>query len=198
MTNISMKRITGVCLVKERWIFVGLRIVVLGLPALLAVPRAAAQADAQLLPHNPQCTLQSFVRRDDEVDPEVLEQLAPSGVLKVGVNYGNPNNATLDASGLLHGVAVDLACILARRLGVEVDFAGYPGVVPFEQGFANGEWTIGFSHDPALGPPTFAYAHPHIGVENTYLVPEGSPIQSVADADQPGIRISVARGNAPD
>ncbi len=179
---------------KERWIFVGLRIVVLALPALLAVPRAAAQ----LLPHNPQCTLQSFVRRDDEVDREVLQQLAPSGVLKVGLNYGNPNNATLDASGLLHGVAVDLACILARRLGVEVDFAGYPGVATFEQGFANGEWTIGFSHDPALGPPTFAYAHPHIGVENTYLVPAGSPIHTVADADQPGIRISVARGNAPD
>ncbi len=183
---------------KERWIFEGLRIVVLALPALFAVPRAAAQADAQPLPQNPQCTLQSFLHRDDNVDDAVLQQLAPSGVLQVGVNYGNPNNASLDSSGRLHGVAIDLACILARRLGVEVEFIGYPGIAKFNQGFANGEWTIGFAHDPSLGPTTFAYAHPHIAVENTYLVPAGSPIHTVADADQPGISISVARGNSPD
>jgi len=116
----------------------------------------------------------------------------------VGINYGNPNNATRDAAGLLHGVAVDMACVLARRLGVEVQFIGYPGVPPLMQGLANGEFTIGFTQDPGLGPTNIAYANPHVGVENTYLVPAGSSIQTVADADQPGVRISVATGNAPD
>lgn len=164
--------------------------------AAIAVP-VQAQADAQPLPHNPQCTLQSFLHRDDNVADDVLQQLAPGGVLKVGINFGNPNNASLGASGF-HGMAVDLSCILARRLGVEVQFIGYPGTAAFNQGFANGEWTIGFAHDPSLGPTTFAYAHPHIGVENTYLVPSGSSIHTVAEADKPGIRISVARGNSPD
>jgi hypothetical protein len=38
----------------------------------------------------------------------------------------------------------------------------------------------------------------HLGVENTYLVPDASPFQSVADVDAPGVLISVAQGNSPD
>ena len=42
--------------------------------------------------------------------------LAPTGKLRVGINYGNPVLAKKDStSGDLHGVAVDLARELARR-----------------------------------------------------------------------------------
>jgi polar amino acid transport system substrate-binding protein len=74
----------------------------------------------------------------------------------------------------------------------------YAGVPTFTQGFEAGEWSLGFTFDPQLGPPNFAYANPHVGVENTYLVPGSSPFQSVADVDQPGVLISVAQGNSPD
>jgi len=157
----------------------------------------AALANGQP-PHDPQCTIQSYVGADRHVPGRVFDELTPTGILLVGVNYGNPNNATRDSAGLLHGVAIDLACVLAQRLGVEVQFIGYPGIGPMIQGFDNGEWTVGFSFDPALSGPMFAYAHPHLGVENTYLVPGDSPIQTVADADRPGVQISVARGNSPD
>jgi polar amino acid transport system substrate-binding protein len=159
---------------------------------------SVAVADDQPLPSDPQCTIQSFVGADRHVSNRVYEELAPTGILRVGVNYGNPNNATRDRAGLLHGVAIDLACVLARRLGVEVQFIGYPGVGSMMQGFDNDEWTVGFSFSPELSGPTFAYAHPHIGVENTYLVPGDSPIQTTTDADRPGVRISVARDNSPD
>lgn len=164
---------------------------------MLAMP-ALAQQDHQPLPSNPQCTIQSFLSADRHVPPGARQVLAPDGTLRIGVNYGNPNNAKLLASGQLQGVAIDLGCILALRLGVEVEFVGYPGVDSFLQGFDAGQWTLGFTFDPDLGPPNFSYAHPHIGVQNTYLVPAGSLIQTPADADQPGVRISVARGNSPD
>ncbi len=184
---------------RHRLVFTYSAILFLALFGISRAPAASAQQDSDPpLPHNPQCTIQNFVPVDDHVRDEVFQQLTPTGTLMVGINYGNPNNATRDAAGLLHGVAVDMACVLARRLGVEVQFIGYPGVPPLMQGFANGEFTIGFTQDPALGPTNIAYANPHIGVENTYLVPAGSLIQTVADADQPGIRISVATGNAPD
>jgi polar amino acid transport system substrate-binding protein len=128
----------------------------------------------------------------------VYRELAPDGVLRIGVNYGNPNNASIDPTGTLHGVAVDLGCVLARRLRIEVEFVPYPSIPTFTQGFEAGEWSLGFTFDPQFGPPTFAYAHPHIGVENTYLVPGTSPFQSVDDVDQPGVLISVAQGNSPD
>lgn len=149
-------------------------------------------------PHNPACTLTSFLERWRQVPDGVYPELAPEGVLKIGVNYGNPNNASIDANGNLQGVAVDLGCILARRLGLEVEFVPYAGLPTMIQGFGSGEWSLGFTFDPQFGPQTFAYAHPHLVVENTYLVPGASPFQSVADVDQTGVLISVAQGNSPD
>ena len=164
---------------------------------MLAVLASASDSDS-FPPHNPECTIKSFLEPAQGIPSRVYVQLAPAGVLKIGVNYGNPNNAKIDASGRLQGLAVDLGCILSRKLGVEVEFVRYPGVPPLMQGFANGEWTLGFTFDPQLGPPNFAYAHPHVGVENTYLVPPNSTFQTVSDVDQPGVRISVADGNSPD
>jgi polar amino acid transport system substrate-binding protein len=37
-----------------------------------------------------------------------------------------------------------------------------------------------------------------VAVEDTYLVPTGSPIHTTADADRPGIRIAVPSRSAPD
>jgi polar amino acid transport system substrate-binding protein len=157
-----------------------------------------AQSLDQPAPHNPACTLTSFLRPWREVPDGVYQELAPDGVLRIGVNYGNPNNGSIDATGNLQGVAVDLGCILARRLGLDVEFVAYPSVPTLTQGFDAGEWTLGFTFDPQFGPQTFAYAHAHLGVENTYLVPGTSPFMSVADVDQPGVLISVARNNSPD
>jgi polar amino acid transport system substrate-binding protein len=162
---------------------------------------SVAMADDQPLPHNPQCTIQSFVGADRHVPNHVHDELAPTGTLLVGVNYGNGSNATRDDAGLLHGVAIDLACVLAQRLGVEVQFIGYPAAAPMLQGYDNGEWTVGFSFSPDFAPPPppdLLYAHPHIGVANTYLVPGDSPIQTVDDADRPGVRISVGVNNSAD
>ena len=40
------------------------------------------------------------------------------------------------------------------------------------------------------------FSSPFIQSEYTLLVPAGSPIRSIADADQPGIRIAAVRGHA--
>ena len=174
------------------------RIGAVSLMLLLRSAPVLARTSHQPPPHNPVCTLTSFLQRWRGVPDDVYSELAPEGVLKIGVNYGNPNNASIDANGSLQGVAVDLGCILARRLGLEVEFVPYAGIPAMMQGFDSGEWSLGFTFDPQFGPQTFAYAHPHLAVENTYLVPGASPFKSVADVDQTGVLISVAQGNSPD
>jgi polar amino acid transport system substrate-binding protein len=172
-----------------------------GAVSLILLLRSApvlARTTYNALPHNPACTLTSFLRPWREVPDGVYTELAPEGVLKIGVNYGNPNNASIDATGTLQGVAVDLGCILARRLRVEVEFVPYAGIPTMMQGFDSGEWSLGFTFDPQFGPQTFSYAHPHLVVENTYLVSGASPFKSIADVDQTGVLISVAQGNSPD
>jgi polar amino acid transport system substrate-binding protein len=42
------------------------------------------------------------------------------------------------------------------------------------------------------------FTPPSMEVENTYLVPTGSPIRTTADANRPGFRIAVPSRSAPD
>ena len=57
----------------------------------------------------------------------VTASLAPTGKLRVAINYGNAVLAARnEATGELTGTSVDLARELARRLGVEPVFTGFP------------------------------------------------------------------------
>ena len=131
-------------------------------------------------------------------DAAVLHDLAPGGPLRVGINYGNPNNASRNpATGQLSGVAVDLACTLARGTDRPLTVVGYSGVPPMLAGLTRGDVDLAFTLASA-GSKVVNVAISHLGVENTYLVPDASPYQSVADVDAPGVLISVAQGNSPD
>ena len=131
-------------------------------------------------------------------DAAVLNDLAPGGPLRVGINFGNPNNATRNpVTGQLSGVAVDMACVLVRGTDRPLTVVGYSGVPPMLAGLTSGAVDLAFTLASA-GSNVVNVAISHLGVENTYLVPNGSSFQSVADVDAPGVLISVAQGNSPD
>lgn len=150
--------------------------------------------------------LTTWLRNDDSPAPpsaglqQAVQELAPSGVLRVGINYGNRNNGSLDLStGELSGVGVDLGQGLAARLGIPVRFVGYPGIPAAEAGLHADEWDIYFSGGAMAPWPTETdILPPHLQVPNFYIVADESPIRSNGDADRPGVRIGVARGNNPD
>jgi polar amino acid transport system substrate-binding protein len=146
---------------------------------------------------SPVCDVDGAIWEGDP-DAAVLHDLAPDGPLRVGINYGNPNNASRNpATGQLSGVAVDLACTLARGTDRPLIVVGYSGVPPMLAGLTGGDVDLAFTLASA-GSNVVNVAISHLGVENTYLVPDASPFQSVADVDAPGVLISVAQGNSPD
>ena len=54
-----------------------------------------------------------------DVSPDIVTELAPTGTLRVAINFGNSVLAQKDpATGELRGVAVDVMRELASRLGV--------------------------------------------------------------------------------
>ncbi len=162
-------------------------------------PRAPLRADQIAV------TLSSFVCDADgaswEGDPDaaVLHDLAPSGVMRVGFNYNNRNNAARNpTTGALSGPGIDLSCKLAQGMHLPFGAIAYFGVPPLLVGLANGDWDAAFAFDQTLEPPGITAAVPHIGVDNTYLVRSDATFQKVADVDAPGVRISVAQGSSPD
>ena len=132
-------------------------------------------------------------------NPELLAELAPTGVLRAGINLGNYLLVTgRSASDEPMGVSPDLARAVADRLGVPVAYVAFERPDTLADAVNTGAWDIGLiSAEPARAEKiTFSAAYAEI--EATYLVPPGSPLCTIADVDRPGIRISVSTGSAYD
>ena len=131
------------------------------------------------------------------ITPAVRADLAPSGTLRAGVNYGNVILAAKDpASGESRGVAIDLTRELDRRLGVPIELVAYDSVAVIVDAVRTGAWDIAFlGIDPAReGEIGFTAAY--LEIEATYLVPAGSPLGAVGDVDREGVRVAApARAN---
>lgn len=131
--------------------------------------------------------------------PSLRFQLAPTGKLRVGINYGNPILATKDAdSGELRGVAVDLAHELARRIDIRAELVGFESAGQMVAGLKAGAWDVAFlAIDPGRA-DEIDFTAPYIEIEGTYLVPPDSSLRALEDVDRDGVRIGVSANSAYD
>ena len=126
-----------------------------------------------------------------ELTPAVRKDLAPTGALRVGINYGNFILATRDAAtGESRGVAIDLANELARRLGVRVEIVAYDSVAVMVEAAPSNTWDIAFLGSDPAREKLIDFTAAYLEIEATYLVPAGSPLRAVADVDRPGVRVA--------
>ncbi len=122
---------------------------------------------------------------------EAVSQLAPTGVLRAGINMSNFLLVTgKTADGDPQGVSPDMARAVAERLGVELKLVPYK--TPGELGDAagSGVWDIGNIGAEPQRAKTIDFTAAYVEIEATYLVPANSPLQSIADVDKAGMRIA--------
>jgi len=131
--------------------------------------------------------------------PFLRTDLAPSGKLRVGINYGNPVLARRDpASGELSGVAVDLARELGRRVELPVELVGFDAAGKMFEAVKTGGWDVAFlAIDPARA-NEIDFAPAYILIEGTYLVPADSKFRTNEEIDREGVRIGVSANSAYD
>src|ERR1700733_4678712 len=129
--------------------------------------------------------------------PEVIKDLAPTGTLRAAINAGNVVLVQKDASGV-HGVTVDLANELARRLGMPIALTVYDAAGKVTDAVKNGEWDVPFLAIEPVRAAVIGLTAPYVIIEGTYMVAAGSPLKTIADVDRDGIRIAVAKGSAYD
>lgn len=133
------------------------------------------------------------------LDPALRSEIAPTGILRAAINYGNPVLAQRGADGTPAGVSAELARELGRRLDVPVSFETFEtaGAVVAALGGAR-DWDVAFlAIDPERG-QTIAFSPPYVIIEGAYLVRTESPIADNSEVDRPGIRIAVGRNTAYD
>lgn len=129
----------------------------------------------------------------------VSSTLAPTGKLRVAINYGNAVLAARnEATGELTGTSVDLARELARRLGVEAVFTGYPTAGKVVETVKTGTLDLMFLAIDPLRANEISYTAAYVVIEGAYAVPNASPIKANEDVDRKGMRVVVGRGSAYD
>lgn len=133
----------------------------------------------------------------NDVAPAVRSELAPSGMLRVGINHGNFLLVTPGSSAEApRGVAPDLARELGRRLGVPIAFSRYDTAGALGDAVRAGAWDVAFLGAEPQRATEIAFTAAYLEIPATYLVPAGSPIRSIADVDREGVRIAVAERSA--
>ena len=139
------------------------------------------------------CVMQTTVPVD------VRRELAPTGELRAGINYGNPVLVQRDpAGGDPLGVAPDLARELARRLGVPIRYVTFDAAGKLADAAKGGALDVVFlAIDPERA-ADITFTAPYVQIEGTYLVRKDSRFKTLDDVDREGVRILVGAKSAYD
>jgi polar amino acid transport system substrate-binding protein len=125
-------------------------------------------------------------------------ELAPAGVLRAAINFGNSVLARREPDGSPGGITADLARELARALHARVEFVPYEQAGEVFAGLDHDAWDICFLAIEPVRAARIAFTAPYLTIEGVYLVPAASPLQHAADVDRDGARIGVIAGSAYD
>lgn len=133
------------------------------------------------------------------IPDDIRQELAPRGVLRAGINLGNPVIAQRAAGGgEPNGVGPELAREFARRVGLSIEFACYETAGKLADAVRQGAWDVAFlAIDPERALDidfTEAYVH----IEGTYMVRTESPLRTIGDVDRAGVTIAVGLKTAYD
>lgn len=115
--------------------------------------------------------------------------------LVVGMELSYPPFETIDASGKPTGVSVDLAEALGAYLGRPVRISNIPftGLIPSLK-TGKVDCVISSMTDTPERRTSIAFSDPYLTIGLALLVAKNSPIQSLADLDQPGRTLAVRQG----
>lgn len=124
-------------------------------------------------------------------------ELAPTGVLRAGINLSNfllVTGRTEKSEPV--GVAPDMAREIAASLGVPVTYVSFKSPGELADQVNNNVWDIGLIGAEPQRAASISFTAAYVEIEATYMVPKGSPIKSIADVDKPGVRIAVSARSA--
>ena len=123
-----------------------------------------------------------------------LKELAPTGKLRVAIAVSPAPSALYavkdPASGQYRGVTIDLGTGLGKRLGVPVELVPYLASGEITEAADKGVWDVTFMPYDAERAKHVDFGAAYHLLQSTYLVAPGSPIQTLAEVDRPGVRIA--------
>ena len=127
---------------------------------------------------------------------ELRQALAPTGTLRIAVYPGSPTSLVrAPGSGEMRGLSVEIGRELARRLGVPSQIVVLQRAAEVVDALKAGRADFGITNATPARAQDVDFTPPLVAIELGYLALPGSPVQALADVDQPGMRIGVTQGS---
>jgi polar amino acid transport system substrate-binding protein len=127
------------------------------------------------------------------IDSKTREQVAPTGQLRVAIAVGSAVSAVWatrdNGTGEPRGPTVDLARLLAARIGAPLELVEYPSSGAIIEAAPSGAWDVSFTPVDAERKKVVDFGPNYFLGESTYMVPDGSRINSIEEVDQNGVRV---------
>ena len=132
--------------------------------------------------------------------PDDAAIVAPGGVLRVGIAVGPALSAMWTvrdpATGQPRGVTVELGRALAERLGLPLQLVEHASSGEVIKTAATGAWDVAFTPVDAERKTMVLFGPNYALGRSTYMVPAGSMARTLADIDQPGVRVAGVENTA--
>lgn len=130
---------------------------------------------------------------------DVKSQLAPTGILRAGINMANKLLVTGETpAGDPDGVGPEFARNIADKIGVDIVYVPFPRPGDLADAVDDNVWDIGLIGAEPSRAEKIEFSAAYVEIEATYLVPEGSPLKTIEDVDAEGVRIAVSGRSAYD
>jgi polar amino acid transport system substrate-binding protein len=126
-------------------------------------------------------------------DPRVAD-LVQAGSIRVGLFL--PQYTKDPVTGELRGVWAEIARAFAARVGIEVELLAKPTPQEAVACLKASACDLLFLPLDGRAAEIGDFSHPIFQFDYTLLVPAGSSIRSVADADRAGVRVAAVRNHA--
>jgi polar amino acid transport system substrate-binding protein len=131
------------------------------------------------------------------VTAAIVQDLAPTGVLRASINLGNPILAQGTQSAP-SGITVDIAREVGARLEVPVELVCFDAARKSFEAMTDGRADLCFLAVEPVRENVVAFTAPYVVIEGVFVVPADSGFTRAADVDRAGARVGVNGGSAYD
>ncbi|MNU67707.1 membrane-bound lytic transglycosylase F [compost metagenome] len=132
------------------------------------------------------------------IDPEIVQAIAPTGVLRATINVGNPILARRDNTGAPAGVSVDLARAFAARLALPLELIVLDSAGQAVDTVSQDDADFGFFAIDPKRAASITFTDAYVLIEGAYLVRNDSPLHNIQEVDDSRHRVTVGKGSAYD
>ena len=130
---------------------------------------------------------------------DIIKKIAPTGVLRVGVNMSNfllVNSK--DKLGIIDGVSPGIGKKLAKELNISFELVQFANPGLLADAVNNNEWDIGNIASEKERGKTIDFSDPYVNIDANFLFREEDNFKNNNDIDQSGIKIAVFERSAYD